>query len=100
MTRGYQMRHHARRMRRYGFQPMMVMNPGDGLPEIAAVVIARWAWRYRSELAPLTTAAITALAAWIFHITRPDWWLPLAAASVVVTVCVGSLGQLIGLATR
>ncbi len=26
MTRGYQMRRHARRMRRYGFQPMIFMS--------------------------------------------------------------------------
>ena len=31
------MRRHARRMRRYGMQPMMVMNAGDELPETAAV---------------------------------------------------------------
>jgi hypothetical protein len=94
------MRRQARRMRRYGFQPMIVVNSGDGLPEIAAVVLARWAWRYRSELAPLTTAAIMALAAWGLHTARPDWWLPIAATSAVLAVCVGSLGQLTGLATR
>jgi hypothetical protein len=100
MTRGYQMRRQARRMRRYGFQPMMVMNPGDGLPEIAAVVLARWAWRYRSELAPLTTAVVMALAAWVLHMTRPDWWLPIAATSAVLVVCIGSFGRHVGLATR
>jgi len=64
MTRGYQMRRQARRMRRYGFQPMMFVNGADGLPEIAAVVLARWAWRYRSELAPLTVAVALTLTAW------------------------------------
>ena len=58
------MRRHARRMRRYGFQPMIFINAGDRLPDLAAVVLARWAWRYRSELAPLTLAAMTVLAAW------------------------------------
>ena len=84
MTRGSQMRRTARRMRRYGFQPMMFVNGADGLPEIAAVVLARWAWRYRSELAPLTTAAGMSLAAWVLHVTRPGWWLPIAATSAVL----------------
>jgi hypothetical protein len=30
-------------MRRYGFQPMIVMNSGDQLPEIIAILILRWA---------------------------------------------------------
>jgi S-DNA-T family DNA segregation ATPase FtsK/SpoIIIE len=41
-----------------------------------------------------------ALAAWGLHTARPDWWLPIAATSTVLAVCVGSLGQLTGLATR
>src|SRR5215470_7365382 len=94
------MRRTARRMRRYGFQPMMFLNSGNGLPEVAAVVLARWAWRYRSELAPLTTAAGMWLAAWVLHVTRPDWWLPIAATSAVLAVCAGGLGRLVGLATR
>ena len=53
MTGYRRMRRHARQARRAGMQPMMVINPGDQLPELAAVIIARWAWRYRSELAPL-----------------------------------------------
>ena len=31
----HQLRRHARRLRRDGFQPMMVINPGDRLPETA-----------------------------------------------------------------
>ena len=47
-----QMRRHARQARRADMQPMMVINSGDPFPDLAIVVIARWAWRYRSELAP------------------------------------------------
>ncbi len=39
-------------MRRYGLQPMTIINPGDPLPDTVAVVIARLSWRYRSELVP------------------------------------------------
>lgn len=57
---GYrQMRRHARRVRRAGMQPMMVINTGDNaFPELAIVVIGRALWRYRSELAPLAVAAL------------------------------------------
>lgn len=41
-------------------QPMMVISPGDQLPDIALVIISRWAWRYRSELAPLPSVTDTA----------------------------------------
>ena len=77
------MRRNARQMRRYGLQPMVVINSGDPFPEVAAVVVARWVWRYRSELAPITTALATALAASILHITRPHWWLPILASTTV-----------------
>ena len=35
MTRPRRMRRHARKMRRYGLQPMVVINPRDPLPELA-----------------------------------------------------------------
>jgi hypothetical protein len=100
MTRGSQMRRTARRMRRYGFQPMIVMNGGDGLPEIAAVVLARWAWRYRSELAPFTTAALLWLAAWLLHTFRPHWWPYPAALATVAAACLLAAGRHLALATR
>ena len=35
---GYQMRRHARRMRRHGLQPMIIMSPGDRLPGLVVTV--------------------------------------------------------------
>ena len=64
MTSYRRMRRHARQARRAGMQPMMVINSGDPLPELAAVIIARWAWRYRSELAPLGVACCVAGLGW------------------------------------
>ena len=55
------MRRQARLARRSGLQPMMVINTGEPFPETVGVVLARWAWRYRSELAPAS--------AW-----PPAWW--------------------------
>ncbi|HEU5157316.1 MAG TPA: cell division protein FtsK [Streptosporangiaceae bacterium] len=68
------MRRHARRMRRYGLQPMVVINSGDQLPDVAATLVARAVWRYRSELAPFVTAAVLALTGLWLHATRPLWW--------------------------
>jgi hypothetical protein len=94
------MRRHARRMRRYGMQPMVVINSGDPLPDLVIVTLARWAWRYRSELAPLTLATVTALAAWVLHATHQHWWPALTAATVAATAGAGTAGARLGLATR
>jgi hypothetical protein len=51
------MRRQARLARRSGLQPMMVINTGEAFPETAGLVLARCAWRYRSELAPLGVVA-------------------------------------------
>ncbi len=88
--RSVQMRRHARRMRRHGLQPMVVINSGDQLPDLFVVLCFRALWRYRSELAPVTVASTTALAATIGHATHPHWWpyvlgTAIAAASVLLT---------------
>jgi S-DNA-T family DNA segregation ATPase FtsK/SpoIIIE len=99
MTKGYQMRRHARRMRRYGLQPMIFMSPGDELPEAAVVLLVRWAWRYRSELAPLSAGIAAALAAWVLHATHPGWWPLIAATALVIAAGLATLGGHAGLPT-
>ena len=42
VTRPHRMRRHARRMRRYGLQPMVVINCGDRLPDLVVVMLGRW----------------------------------------------------------
>ena len=86
------MRRHARRMRRYGLQPMVVINSGDQLPEIAGLLLARAVWRYRSELAPFSAAATLALTGLWLHTTHPRWWpavLLLALAGAVLILVRG-----------
>ena len=56
MTNYRKMRRQARLARRSGLQPMMVINTGDAFPETLGLVLARQAWRYRSELAPVGVA--------------------------------------------
>ena len=76
MTRYRRMRRHARQARRAGMQPMMVINPGDPLPEFAIVIIARWAYRHRSALAPFWIALAAFIAAGAATGTMPDGGYP------------------------
>jgi hypothetical protein len=88
----HRMRRQARLARRSGMQPMMVIDTGDGFPETAGVLLARWAWRYRSELAPFGVAAGLVAAAWWLHRTRPAWWLPIAVMAGVAAWAVALFG--------
>jgi S-DNA-T family DNA segregation ATPase FtsK/SpoIIIE len=60
---------------------MMLVNSGDQLPETAATAIGRAIWRYRSELAPVMVAALTAATAAILHRSHPGAWPWLALAT-------------------
>src|ERR1017187_9755713 len=99
MTRPRQMRRHARKMRRYGLQPMVVINSGDPLPDLVIMLMARWLWRYRSELAPLYLATLTALAACVLHAAHPHWWAAILAATMAGTTVLVIFGRRLGLST-
>ena len=92
MTNYRKMRRQARLARRSGLQPMMVINTGDGFPETLGVVLARQAWRYRSELAPVAVAAGMVAAAWWLHHARPHWWVPVAVLAGVAAWAVAVFG--------
>ena len=92
MTNYRKMRRQARLARRGGLQPMMVINTGDEFPETVGVLLARWAWRYRSELAPLGVTAALMAAAWWLHRTRPHWWVPIAVLAGVAAWAVALFG--------
>jgi hypothetical protein len=81
----HQLRRQARRLRRDGFQPMMVFGHGDQLPETAAVAIGRAMWRYRSELAPIAVSVLIVTAAVMLHRTHPRSWPWWALATVMTT---------------
>jgi FtsK/SpoIIIE family len=100
MSRYRQIRRHARQARRAGMQPMMVINSADPLPELAAVTIARWAWRYRSELAPLAVVCLGAgLGSYAHAALSSRWPLILGAASTAAWV-LAAFGARVGLPTR
>src|SRR6266542_2530664 len=94
-----QMRRHGRKMQRYGLQPMVVINGGAPLPDLAIVLIARWIWRYRSELAPLGLATVTALAAWALHSTHPHSWPFILGGALAAAAGAVSYGHRVGLST-
>jgi hypothetical protein len=100
MTSYRQMRRQARQARRAGMQPMMVINSGDPFPELVIAVIARWAWRYRSELAPLAVAVLVAGVGWYAHAVRPTWWPLILAGSGVAAWAVAAFGGKLGIPAR
>jgi hypothetical protein len=95
---GYrQMRRQARQARRAGGQPLIVINSGDPLPELAIVVMARLLRRYRSELAPVAVAAALAGAGWWAHAALPAAAVPALAAALVLAAAVVAFGARFGL---
>ena len=94
------MRRQARQARRSGLQPMMVINSGEPFPETVGVLLLRWAWRYRSELAPLAVTVGIVCAAWWLHAARPHWWPLVAVLAGVAGWAVAMFGARWGLPTR
>lgn len=91
------MRRQARHVRRAGMQPMMVVNSHDQVPETAGVVLLRFAWRYRSELAPVFMAVMLVAAGWWLHSVHPRWWDYLLGATVLAAWALAALGARVGL---
>jgi S-DNA-T family DNA segregation ATPase FtsK/SpoIIIE len=94
------MRRQARRIRRGGMEPMMMITGHDQLPESAVVVLLRYAWRYRSELAPLNVALGAGCAAWWLHAAHPHWWTLVLAAGAMTAWIVAVFGGRMGLSAR
>jgi hypothetical protein len=80
-----QVRRYARQLRRDGVAPLAFIDTGGRPPETAAVAIGRAMWRYRSELAPLAVAALTAAVASMLHRSHPGAWLGAAVVTVAAS---------------
>jgi len=62
---------------------MMLITGNDQLPDLVLLLITRWMWRYRSELAPSVMALAVLLTAWWLNAAHPRWWpLPVVLAVV------------------
>jgi S-DNA-T family DNA segregation ATPase FtsK/SpoIIIE len=59
--------------------------------------LPRLAWRYRSELAPLSATLGLLVAGVVLHGFWPGWWQVVAAAAVAAGLIVGDLGHRLGL---
>ena len=97
MTSYWQMRRQSRRARRAGMQPMLVIGSDGQLPAPVGVILARLAWRYRSELTPVVTAGAVLGAGWWLHAVRPHWWAYLLGLSAVSAWILVAFGARIGL---
>ena len=89
MNRPRQMRRHARRMRRYGLQPMMVIGSRRPAAPNAAVMSRGGPGGYRSELGPLWSPRSHAWAAVCCTRPTPRWRVIALAAVPGVTACLG-----------
>ena len=61
------------------------------------MLLLRWAWRYRSELAPAYLAAVILGASWWLHAAHPHWWAVVLGAAVVAAGALAALGARIGI---
>jgi len=91
-----QIRRQTRRARRAGLQPIVVID--SGLPVPAGVLLARLVWRYRSEIAPATTAGAVLVAGWWLHHGHASQWPWLLTVSDLAAAALFVLGARIGLA--
>jgi S-DNA-T family DNA segregation ATPase FtsK/SpoIIIE len=90
-----QIRRQTRRARRAGLQPIVVIDSPSLVP--AGVLLARLAWRYRSEIAPAVTAgAVLAAGWWLHHRHDVLWPWPLIVSDLVAFALI-ALGRRIGL---
>ncbi|WP_258572096.1 FtsK/SpoIIIE domain-containing protein [Actinomadura parmotrematis] len=94
------MRRHARKMRRHGLQPMIVINHDEALPDLAVVLVGRALWRYRSEMAPLYLMAVLAVAGAVLHAVHPQWWPYLLAGTTLFAWVLAVFGARVGLSRR
>jgi hypothetical protein len=85
-----QLRRHARRLSRDGYQPMMVINSGSDLPETATTALVRAVWRYRSEPVPIAVAAAAFVVANTLHRGHhAAWpWLALTTLAIITALTI------------
>ncbi|MEU5990800.1 cell division protein FtsK [Spirillospora sp. NPDC047418] len=79
---------------------MVIIDRDDQFPDVAAVLVARAMWRYRSELAPVYLVTVLAPLAAVFHLTHPEWWPWLLGLATGAAWALGMFGERVGLALR
>ncbi|MFA1539407.1 FtsK/SpoIIIE domain-containing protein [Actinomadura monticuli] len=79
---------------------MVIIDRDDQFPDMAAVLVARALWRYRSELGPLHLVAALALGGAVLHVAHPEWWPWLLSVSAVTAWALAMFGERLGLSPR
>ncbi|MFI0371236.1 FtsK/SpoIIIE domain-containing protein [Actinomadura sp. 1N219] len=79
---------------------MVIIDSDDQFPDVAAVLVGRALWRYRSELAPVYLVTLLALGGAILHLTHAEWWPWLLGATTVATSALTMFGERVGLSLR
>lgn len=90
-----QIRRQTSRFRKAGLQPIVVIDSPSFVP--AGVILARFAWRYRSEVAPATTAGALLLSGWWLHHGHVSLWPWVLAVSDLAAFALTVFGTRIGL---
>ena len=99
MNSPHRMRRQARRIRRGGIQPMMLITGNDQFPQTAGVLVLRWVWRYRSELTPLYAAGtVLGVASWL-HAGHRHWLVLVPAVAAMTAAALAAFGGRVGLPT-
>lgn len=81
-----------RRRDRRSETPLMLV-ADDRYPGESLEALARWTYRYRSELAPLVLGAGTGVAGWYLHSHYPNWWPAVAGTAAALALVVGTHGR-------
>src|SRR6266567_4808885 len=74
---------------RDGAYPMLIIGPDEPVGLIIAGIIARWAWRHRSEFLPFTVTGSAFVAGAYAHPHHARWWITSACVTVFATVVLG-----------
>ncbi|MFD9940048.1 cell division protein FtsK [Nonomuraea sp. NPDC059023] len=91
------MRRDARRMRRYGVQPVASITDDLEFAPLVVTSIGRWLWRYRSELAPVAVAVwLMGIGLMLHHLYRP-WWPTIAGSTAVLAAALIYAGRWVNL---
>ena len=84
-------RRHRRMLRNRNAAPLMLVADGNSFADVFAA-IGRLLFRYRSELAPFTTALVLATAGELLHTEHPKWWPYVAGTALVLAGVVSATG--------
>jgi hypothetical protein len=99
MTSYRRMRRQARQIRRSGMQPMMFISADPNqFPTVGGVLLARFMWRYRSELAPVAVAALLVGTGWWLHARYPHDWRYILTGALLTAWLIIPFGEALRLA--